>query len=70
MTIVFNFWAKPFESKEKANNELFNELSILLVTLLLPMFSDGLEESADMLNITGYVFISIVLLNIAVNFLI
>ena len=57
---------RPFDNQLKNNLEVMNELTICLLSLMLPVFTE-LVHDADLKYNFGWVFIGIFILNLLIN---
>ena len=63
---MFILWFKPMETKKANMTEVFNDYTLLVLTYFLWCFTDVVSEP-ETRYILGYVFIGIVLSNLAVH---
>lgn len=66
--LIYLIHVKPFESTQSNRIEILNELTILCNGLILPIFT-GFIDDPYILNIGGWLVISIILLNFSANLL-
>lgn len=68
LNCIFIFLAKPFESRQANYSEIFNEITILGVSVHLFVFSD-LVDDVELYTMAGYSLIGIVMINVTYHLL-
>ena len=66
--LIFIILAKPFSTKKANYTEIYNEVTILVVSILLFSFTDFVPKTSTR-QVAGYSLIAIVLLNMIYHLL-
>lgn len=64
--LAFLVTFKPFEKKMTIRMEVFNEISLIIMTEMFFTFSD-LNNSQEAKNLFGWVLVGLLLFNVCVN---
>lgn len=68
LQVIYIGLVKPYEEKFKNNLELLNEFTVLIVSMMLPVFTDYMEQTQEVQYSLGWIALGLILLQCLFNF--